>query len=135
MKIILVAAAALVDPEGRVLVQERPPGKSMSGLWEFPGGKIEDGETPEAGLVRELHEELGIVADPSKLVALSFASAPLGLRHLVLLLYLCRCWRGRPIALHATRLRWVGMDELSALPMPDADRPFSRVLRTVLPVL
>jgi 8-oxo-dGTP diphosphatase len=93
-----VVAAALVDAQGRVLVQQRPPGKQMAGLWEFPGGKLESGETPEAALVRELAEELGIAVDPADLAPLTFASEPLGGKHLLLLLYLCRAWTGAPAA-------------------------------------
>ncbi|NEL27492.1 MAG: NUDIX domain-containing protein, partial [Xanthomonas perforans] len=96
--LLFVTAAALVDPDGRVLVQQRPPGTSMAGLWEFPGGKVEPGETPEAALVRELDEELGIVVDHSCLAPAAFASEPLGERHLLLLLYALRKWDGIPEA-------------------------------------
>ncbi len=127
-----VVAAALVDAQGRVLVQERPPGKQMAGLWEFPGGKLESGETPEAALVRELAEELGIAVDPADLAPLTFASEPLGGKHLLLLLYLCRAWTGAPAALDAVALRWVTLDEMRALDMPPADRPFIAALQRVI---
>lgn len=119
--LLLVVAAALIDPRGKVLVQQRPPGKSMAGLWEFPGGKIETGEVPEAALVRELHEELGIAA--GALTPLSFASETLNERHLVMLLYLCREWTGTPEAIHASAVQWIDPAELYNLPMPPADLP------------
>ena len=117
----MVAAAAIVDVAGRVLVQQRPAGGALGGLWEFPGGKIEPGETPEAALSRELREELGI--DASDYSPLSFASAPLGDRHLLLLLYLCRSWQGVPTPIYATSLQWVMPQQLYDLPMPPADLP------------
>ena len=120
---LLVAAAALVDADGRVLVQRRPTGTEHAGLWEFPGGKLEHGEGPNDALVRELHEELGIVVDPASLTPSCFASEPLGARHLVLLLFVCRAWRGTPRPLHAADLRWLPLAALHALPMPSADRP------------
>ena len=115
-----------------MLVQQRPPGKQMAGLWEFPGGKLESGETPEAALVRELAEELGIAVDPADLAPLTFASEPLGGKHLLLLLYLCRAWTGAPAALDAVALRWVTLDEMRALDMPPADRPFIAALQRVI---
>lgn len=131
-RLFTVVAAALVDAQGRVLVQQRPPGKQMAGLWEFPGGKLESGETPEAALVRELAEELGIAVDPADLAPLTFASEPLGGKHLLLLLYLCRAWTGAPAALDAVALRWVTLDEMRALDMPPADRPFIAALQRVI---
>lgn len=128
---LLVVAAALVDRDGRVLVQQRPPGKPMAGLWEFPGGKIEPGEVPEAALVRELAEELGIAFDASALTPLTFASEPLGERQLILLLYVLREWEGVPEAHHATALRWVMPAELRGLEMPPADLPFIAVLEAL----
>ena len=122
-EMLLVVAAALVDAEGRVLLQQRPPGKPMAGLWEFPGGKIEPGETPEAALARELHEELGISVEAETLTPLTFASAPLGERRLLLLLYVSDSWEGEPVAHHATALRWVRPEEMRTLPMPPADVP------------
>jgi len=127
-----VVAAALVDADGRVLVQQRPPGRAMAGLWEFPGGKIEAGETPEAALIRELHEELGIEVAQACLAPAAFASEPLGDRHLLLLLYACRKWGGVPEARHATALRWAYPHQLYALEMPPADRPLIGLLDTLL---
>jgi 8-oxo-dGTP diphosphatase len=127
-----VVAAALVDGAGRVLLQQRPDGRSMAGLWEFPGGKVEESELPEEALVRELEEELGIVADPAALVPASFASAAVGERHMVLLLYVCRRWRGEPAPLHATALKWLRPAEMSADEMPPADRPLIAALEALL---
>jgi 8-oxo-dGTP diphosphatase len=123
VSLLWVVAAALIDGEGRVLVQQRPAGKSMAGLWEFPGGKVEAGETPEAALVRELHEELGIDVDAGDLVAGTFASEPLGERHLVMLMYLCRKWCGQPKPHDAAALAWHVPPDLRGLPMPPADAP------------
>ena len=123
-----VVAAALIDADGRVLVQQRPPGKQMAGLWEFPGGKIEAGETPETALIRELAEELGISVAASCLAPATFASEALGDRHLILLLYICRKWTGLPCALDATAIRWVRIADLYDLPMPPADRPLIGLL-------
>ncbi len=130
--VLHVVAAALVSENGRVLVQQRPTGSSMEGLWEFPGGKVEPGETPEAALARELFEELGISVDQADLLPLSFASEPLGESHLVLLLFLCTKWSGEAMALHATNLKWVEMDALDDLAMPPADRPLVFALRRLL---
>ena len=129
---MIVVAAALVDGEGRVLLQQRAPGRQMEGLWEFPGGKIDDGELPEAALVRELKEELGIEVDASSLTAAAFASAPLGERHLLLLLYICREWRGTPQPLDASALKWVLLREMLQLPMPPADEPLVALLEALL---
>jgi len=129
---LMVVAAALVDQDGRVLVQQRPPGKQMAGLWEFPGGKIDGGETPEAALIRELNEELGIAVDDACLAPATFASDGLGDRHLLLLLYVCRKWSGIPDALHASALKWVRPAELYALAMPPADRPLIGLLEALL---
>ncbi len=129
---LMVSAAAMIDGDGRVLVQQRPPGTAMSGLWEFPGGKIEPGETPEAALVRELDEELGIVVDHSCLAPAAFASEPLGDRHLLLLLYALRKWQGMPVARHATALRWLRPVQLHALAMPPADRPLIGLLEALV---
>lgn len=128
----MVVAAALVDRDGRILVQQRPDTGSMAGLWEFPGGKIEAGETPEAALIRELHEELAIDVDHSCLAPACFASEPLDDRHLLLLLYVCRKWGGVPIAQHASALRWVRPVELYALAMPPADRPLIGLLEALV---
>lgn len=129
---LFVVAAAIIDPQGRVLVQQRPPGKPMAGLWEFPGGKVDPGENPEAALARELHEELGIEVDRSALVPASFASEALGARHLLLLLYLLRDWQGEVEMRHATALRWVTPAELATLEMPPADVPLVQALAKLL---
>jgi len=130
--LLLVVAVALVDAEGRVLVQQRPPGKPMAGLWEFPGGKVEPGEVPEAALVRELAEELGIHVAPEALVPIAFASERLGERHLLLLLYVAREWAGTPEPRHASALRWARPGEMRALTMPPADVPLVDALERLL---
>lgn len=129
---LLVVAAALVDADGRVLLQKRPPGGSMAGLWEFPGGKVEPDETPEAALVRELEEELGIRTHASCLAPATFASEALGERHLLLLLYVCRKWEGVPDARHATALKWMRPAQMYALDMPPADLPLIGILEALL---
>jgi len=129
---MLLVVAAQMIADGRVLVQQRPEGSSLPGLWEFPGGKIEPGESPEAALARELDEELGVVVDPAALVPLTFASAPLGDRHLVLLLYRIDAWQGTPQPRHASALAWADMAMLRSLPMPPADLPF---LATLAPLI
>ena len=129
---LMVVAVALVDGDGRVLLQQRPPGKPMAGLWEFPGGKVEPGETPEAALVRELEEELGIETQESCLAPASFASEPLGDRHLLLLLYVCRKWRGVAEARHATALAWKRPAQMYARDMPPADLPLIGLLDALL---
>lgn len=123
-----VVAAALVDRDGRVLLQQRPSGGAMPDLWEFPGGKVEPGETPEAALIRELAEELGIDVDHSCLAPACFASEALGDRHLLLLLYVCRKWNGTPTPLHASALQWVRPAAMFGLAMPPADRPLIGLL-------
>ncbi|MDR6832608.1 8-oxo-dGTP diphosphatase [Sphingopyxis sp. BE259] len=129
---LVVVAAALVDRDGRLLVQQRPDGLSMAGLWEFPGGKIEPGETPEEALIRELGEELAIDVDQACLAPACFASDMLGERHLLLLLYVCRKWRGTPVAQHASALRWVRPVELHGLAMPPADKPLIGLLEALV---
>lgn len=129
---MIVSAAALLDDGGRVLVQRRPPGSDLAGLWEFPGGKIEIGESPEAALVREMREELGIIVDPGDLISACFASEPLGTRHLLLLLFLCRRWRGTPRPVQASALAWVRTPDLVTLQMPPADRPLIGLLAALL---
>ncbi len=129
---LVVVAATLVDRDGRLLVQQRPEGLSMAGLWEFPGGKIEPGETPEQALIRELAEELGIDVEQACLAPACFASDMLGDRHLLLLLYVCRKWRGTPVARHASALRWVRPVELHALAMPPADKPLIGLLEALI---
>jgi 8-oxo-dGTP diphosphatase len=123
-----VVAAALIDGDGRVLLQKRSAGRAMAGLWEFPGGKVEAGELPEAALARELEEELGIAVEIGALSPAAFASADNDGRHMLLLLYLCRDWRGEPRALDAAELKWVRPDEMGALPMPPADEPLIPLL-------
>jgi 8-oxo-dGTP diphosphatase len=126
--ILWVVAAALVNADDEVLVQKRAAGQSMAGLWEFPGGKIEVNESPEDALVRELHEELGIIVKPDDLKPLSFASAPLGERHLLLLLYICREWSGEPTAVDAELVQWSTIEALLSLDMPPADMPLVNAL-------
>ena len=120
---LIVVAAALFDAAGRVLVQQRPEGASMSGLWEFPGGKLEAGETPRDALCRELLEELGIVVKPDMLEPLIFADEPLGQRQLLLMLYRCASWAGEITLHHAAAMQWVELEQLHHLPMPPADGP------------
>ncbi|MGI4880834.1 MAG: (deoxy)nucleoside triphosphate pyrophosphohydrolase, partial [Janthinobacterium lividum] len=132
LPLVHVVAAALVDADGRVLVAERPPGKDMAGLWEFPGGKIDPGETPEAALVRELAEELGIDTSASCLAPAGFASHAYAGFHLVLLLFACRKWRGTARGREGQRLRWVRVPDLFALDMPPADRPLLGLLAALL---
>lgn len=129
MKIVLVSAAALVDPDGRVLLAQRPEGKSMAGLWEFPGGKVEEGETPEAALIRELHEELGIETWGSCLAPLTFASHSYEDFHLLMPLFICRKWQGQPQSREGQRLKWVRGADLRSYPMPPADIPLIPILR------
>jgi 8-oxo-dGTP diphosphatase len=129
---VLVAAAALVDDDGRVLIAERPPGKAMAGLWEFPGGKIAEGETPEAALVRELHEELGIDISSACLAPFTFASHRYPEFHLLMPVYLCRRWRGTPTPREGQRLAWVRPVRLGDYPMPPADLPLVAMLRDFL---
>ncbi|OQW72639.1 MAG: NTP pyrophosphohydrolase [Proteobacteria bacterium ST_bin13] len=132
MDLFPVVAAALVDQDGRILLQQRPAGKELAGLWEFPGGKIETGESPEAALIRELAEELGISVSTACLAPATFASAPLGDRHLLLLLYVCRKWEGIPRAIEASALKWVRPVEMHALPMPPADRPLIGLIEALV---
>lgn len=129
---LIVSAAALVDRDGRVLVQRRPDDAPMAGLWEFPGGKVEQGETPEAALIRELEEELGIAVARACLAPAAFASEALGERHLLLLLYVCRKWEGVPEPRAASALRWVRPAQLHALAMPPADRPLIGLLEALV---
>ncbi len=129
MKMVLVSAVALLDVDGRILLAQRPEGKSMAGLWEFPGGKVETGETPEAALVRELYEELGIETWDSCLAPLTFASHGYADFHLLMPLYACRKWNGTPRAKEGQTLKWVRANELRDYPMPEADIPLIPILR------
>ena len=126
---ILVSAVALIDVDGRVLLAQRPPGKSMEGLWEFPGGKVEEGETPEEALIRELHEELGIDTWESCLAPLTFASHKYETFHLLMPLFACRKWNGTPQAQEGQSLKWVRGNQLREYPMPPADVPLVPILR------
>lgn len=132
LPLLLVACAVLVDADGRVLVTDRPEGKDMAGLWEFPGGKVEARESPEAALVRELAEELGIETAESCLAPCGFVSEPLGGAHLVLLAYAIRKWRGTPAPREGQRLQWVEVPALFRLPMPPADRPLLGQIAAIL---
>ncbi|WP_185804778.1 (deoxy)nucleoside triphosphate pyrophosphohydrolase [Pontivivens nitratireducens] len=129
LRTVLVAAVALIDPDGRVLMAQRPEGKSMAGLWEFPGGKIEPGETPEVALIRELQEELGIDTWASCLAPLTFASHSYDTFHLLMPLFACRKWKGIPQGREGQALKWVRADALMDLPMPAADVPLVAHLR------
>ncbi len=130
--IVLVAAAALIDADGRVLVAKRPAGKTMAGLWEFPGGKVGHGETPEAALVRELAEELAIEVCETCLYPLSFASHAYPDFHLLMPLYACRIWQGIPAPQEGQEIRWLHPNALAALAMPPADAPLIQALRDLL---
>jgi 8-oxo-dGTP diphosphatase len=129
VKTVLVSAVALIDVDGRVLLAQRPAGKSMAGLWEFPGGKVESGETPEAALIRELHEELGIETWESCLAPLTFASHAYDDFHLLMPLFACRKWQGQPHAKEDQALKWVRPERLRDFPMPAADIPLIPILR------
>lgn len=129
---MIVVAAALADRERRVLLQQRAPGRAMAGLWEFPGGKVEQGELPEAALVRELREELGIELAAGDLAPACFASATVGASHMILLLYICRHWRGAPQPLDASALLWARPAEMRALAMPPADAPLIDLIEVLL---
>jgi 8-oxo-dGTP diphosphatase len=129
MKTILVSAVALIDVDGRVLLAQRPEGKSMAGLWEFPGGKVEQGETPEVALIRELHEELGIETWSSCLAPLTFASHSYADFHLLMPLFACRKWEGTPRPREEQTLKWVRAQDLRNYPMPPADIPLIPILR------
>jgi len=130
--IILVAAVALIDPDGRVLLAERPPGKHLAGMWEFPGGKVQSGETPEAALIRELDEELGISTHETCLAPFTFASHTYETFHLLMPLYVCRKWQGIVTAREGQRLKWVRPAQFDEYPMPPADKPLVAMLRDLL---
>ncbi|WP_156850934.1 8-oxo-dGTP diphosphatase MutT [Bartonella refiksaydamii] len=130
--LLLVVACALLDQDRRVLLTERPQGKSLAGLWEFPGGKIEKGETPEASLVRELEEELGVHVQASNLLPLTFASHSYKTFHLLMPLYLCYHYEGIAQGREGQNLKWVFIDDLNKYPMPDADKPLVQLLKNFL---
>ena len=132
VKLVLVAACALIDADGRVLIAQRPQGKSMAGLWEFPGGKIETGERPEQSLIRELKEELGIIVKEECLAPLTFASHLYPDFHLLMPLYVCRRWEGFVTAQEGQGLKWVRPTELRDYPMPPADEPLISHLTTLI---
>lgn len=129
MRSVLVSAVCLIDRDGRVLLAQRPEGKSMAGLWEFPGGKVEDGETPEVALIRELEEELGINTWESCLAPLTFASHAYEKFHLLMPLFACRKWEGTPIAREGQVLKWVYPKDFRDYPMPPADIPLIPMIR------
>jgi 8-oxo-dGTP diphosphatase len=132
MKLLLVAACALIDADRRVLIAQRPQGKSLAGLWEFPGGKLEPGESPEAALIRELEEELGISTKTACLAPVSFASHAYDDVHLLMPLYACRKWQGQPEAKEHAALKWVNPQALRDYPMPPADQPLIAALCDLL---
>jgi len=132
MKLLLVVAAALIDADGRVLIAQRPQGKAMAELWEFPGGKIEAGERPEAALIRELHEELAIDVEEPCLAPLTFASHPYPDFHLLMPLYVCRRWKGFVTAREHRALKWVRAKDMRDYPMPPADAPLLPALIDLL---
>jgi 8-oxo-dGTP diphosphatase len=132
LAILLVAACALVDTDGRVLLAKRPPGRPLAGLWEFPGGKVEPGETPESALIRELKEELDIDVTAKCLAPLSFASHSYPEFHLLMPLYVCRRWEGDIAPLQGQQLAWVRAQKLADYAMPPADEPLKAALRDLL---
>ncbi|MCD8571519.1 MAG: (deoxy)nucleoside triphosphate pyrophosphohydrolase [Alphaproteobacteria bacterium] len=132
LPVVLVAAVALVDADGRILLAQRPPGKPMAGLWEFPGGKVEEGELPEFALMRELEEELGIETRPGCFFPIGFASHSYESFHLLMPLFVCRTWRGVVEPLEGQSLKWVKLSELSDYPMPAADIPLVAAIRQML---
>jgi 8-oxo-dGTP diphosphatase len=132
MKLLLVVACALVDADNRVLIAQRPEGKSLAGLWEFPGGKVEPGESPEAALIRELMEELGVETKTACLAPLTFASHAYDDFHLLMPLYVCRRWTGVPVSREGQGLKWVRAKSLRDYPMPPADGPLIAPLMDLL---
>ncbi|MFT3673080.1 8-oxo-dGTP diphosphatase MutT [Aestuariivirga sp.] len=132
MRLVLVAAVALIDADGRVLLSQRPEGKTLAGLWEFPGGKIEAGERPETALIRELKEELGIDVAESCLAPLTFASHAYSDFHLLMPLYVCRRWKGQVQAMEGQALKWVRAKDMRSYPMPPADLPLIPHLEELL---
>ncbi|HEX4302311.1 MAG TPA: (deoxy)nucleoside triphosphate pyrophosphohydrolase [Rhizomicrobium sp.] len=132
LRLVLVAACALIDPDGRVLIAQRPPGKAMAGLWEFPGGKVEPGERPEETVIRELAEELGITVKEPCLAPFTFTSHTYPDFQLLMPLWVCRRWDGDVTAREHTALKWVRPRDLSQYPMPAADLPLIPMLRDLL---
>jgi 8-oxo-dGTP diphosphatase len=132
VRLVLVAACALIDPDGRVLIAQRPPGKPMAGLWEFPGGKVEPGERAEQSLIRELKEELGIAVEEECLAPLTFASHAYPDFYLLMPLFVCRRWKGFVEAREAQQLKWVHPHDLRNYPMPPADEPLISHLTTLI---
>ncbi len=132
MTLVLVVACALVDADNRVLVTQRPEGKQLAGLWEFPGGKLEPGERPEPALIRELHEELGLTIREACLAPLTFASHAYDDFHLLMPLYICRRWEGFPVPREAQAMKWMRPGKLRELPMPPADEPLIPALIDLL---
>ncbi|MDM7851902.1 8-oxo-dGTP diphosphatase MutT [Pseudochrobactrum kiredjianiae] len=131
-KIVLVAACALIDADGRILLAQRPEGKNLAGLWEFPGGKVESGETPEDALIRELQEELGIITKHACLAPLTFASYAYEKFHLLMPLYICRRYEGIARSMEGQALKWVRPQDLRSYPMPPADEPLIPFLMDLL---
>jgi 8-oxo-dGTP diphosphatase len=132
VKLTLVVACALIDADNRVLIAQRPEGKALAGLWEFPGGKLNDGERPEEALIRELHEELGITVREACLAPLTFASHTYESFHLLMPLYICRRWEGTPVARERQKLAWARATKLRDYPMPPADLPLIPHLEELL---
>lgn len=132
LPLVLVSAVALVDTDDRILLARRPEGKPMAGLWEFPGGKLHEGETPEAALIRELREELAIDTVESCLAPIAFASHSYDDFHLLMPLFVCRVWTGTPQPLEGQELAWVRPNDMRGYPMPPADKPLVAMLRDVL---
>ena len=130
MRLVLVAAAALIDRNNHILISQRPEGKAMAGLWEFPGGKVEAGETPEAALARELDEELALTVAQADLEPLTFASHTYPDFHLLMPLYLCRRWQGAPQLVDAAAVKFVPVDALTSFAMPEADAPLVEQIHT-----
>ena len=132
LPVLLVVACALIDADGRVLIAQRPQGKSMAGLWEFPGGKVETGETPEQTLIRELQEELGVTTRPACLAPLTFASHAYEKFHLLMPVYICRRFEGLPTGKEGQALKWVRPRDLRNYPMPPADEPLIPILADLI---
>lgn len=130
--LVLVTACALLDADNRVLIAQRPPGKAMAGLWEFPGGKVEPGETPEDAIIREIAEELGVIVTKPCLAPLTFSSFDYPDFHLLMPLYVCRRWEGTPVAREHSALKWVRANRLRDFPMPPADEPLISHLADLL---